>query len=129
MSDWTNYVKQYARQHGITYGEALSRAAPSYRRGGVVLGGKKKCPKKSKKKSVSGSKKSYKKSPSSKKKLYKKSSKRKTCRKNCPAGSRKVCRPKIKKAYAVGKGLGEMFGGCNKGAIEALISGLVSKAR
>lgn len=128
MSDWTNYVKQYARQHGITYGEALSKAAPSYRRGGVVLGGKKKSKKSSKatkksKKSISGSKKSYKKSPLSKKKSYR--------RRNCPAGKRKVCvsKPKIKKAYAVGKGLGEMFGGCNKGAIEALISGLVSKAR
>ncbi len=121
MSDWTNYVKQYARQHGITYGEALSKAAPSYRRGGVVLGGKKKSKKSSKatkksKKSISGSKKSYKKSPLSKKKSYRR---RKVC----------VSKPKIKKAYAVGKGLGEMFGGCNKGAIEALISGLVSKAR
>lgn len=130
MSNWTDYVKQYARQHGITYGEALSKAAPSYRRGGVVLGGRKKIKrskrKVSKRKAISGSKKSYKKSPSSRKvRMGGRVPKR------CPNGKKKVCRskPKIQKAYATGKGLSEMFGGCNKALVEALISGLVSKAR
>lgn len=28
---WIKYVKQYAKAHGITYKEAVSKAAPSYR--------------------------------------------------------------------------------------------------
>lgn len=28
---WIKYVKQYAKAHGITYKEAISKAAPSYR--------------------------------------------------------------------------------------------------
>lgn len=127
MSNWIEYVKQYARQHGITYGEALTRAAPSYRRGGVVLGGRRKSKRSKskvskKRKAIGGSKKSYKKSPSSKKVRM---------GGRCPNGKKKVCRskPKVKKAYATGKGLSEMFGGCNQKLVEALISGLVSKAR
>ena len=38
-------------------------------------------------------------------------------------------KPSSKKAYAVGKGLSEMFGGCNNNVLEALISGLGSQLR
>jgi len=43
MSNWTEYVKQYSIEHGIPYGAALKKAAPSYHKlyGGVVSGGKK----------------------------------------------------------------------------------------
>lgn len=123
MSNWTDYVKEYAIQHGISYGEALRKAAPSYRRGGcsggVVLGGKKRRSKRSKskvsRKSIGGSKKSRRSPPSKKVKRTRKSTVVKSfCRK----------KPIHKKAYSVGKGLGEMFGGANKGALAALLAGL-----
>lgn len=31
-SPWVSYVKKYAKSHGIPYGEAMSRAGPSYRK-------------------------------------------------------------------------------------------------
>ncbi len=114
MSNWTDYVKQYALQRGITYGEALKKAAPSYRksRGGVVLGGKKK------------SRRSKSKMPMKKMGGSKVSSKRKKSRiPKRKVGGSKVS-SKHKKAYSVGKGLGEMFGGVNKKALTALLSGL-----
>lgn len=61
MSNWTDYVSNYALQHGISYGAALKKAGPSYRKkygtakkkkAGVVLGAaakKKKCACKGKK--------------------------------------------------------------------------------
>lgn len=43
-SGWIKYVKQYMKQHGISYKEALMEAGPSYRamhgRGGVLVGGR-----------------------------------------------------------------------------------------
>lgn len=30
--DWIDFVKKYAKDHKIDYGEALSKAGPSYRR-------------------------------------------------------------------------------------------------
>lgn len=56
MTNWTDYVRAYAEKHGVTYGQAMRKAGPGYRkmfgvkkvssgskRGGVVLGaGKKK---------------------------------------------------------------------------------------
>jgi hypothetical protein len=55
-SNWIMFVKKFARENGLTYGEALSMASPYYRkamgtyptrkshrrkrgRGGVLLGG------------------------------------------------------------------------------------------
>ena len=32
MSEWTSFVKVYAKKHGIMYGEALKKAAPEYRK-------------------------------------------------------------------------------------------------
>ena len=48
-SPWIAYVKKYAKMHGMTYGEALKKAGPSYRReyGGVSAGRRKKSKSKS----------------------------------------------------------------------------------
>ena len=32
MSEWTDFVKKYAAANKITYGQALKRAAPEYRK-------------------------------------------------------------------------------------------------
>ncbi len=32
MSEWTDFVKKYAKANNMTYGEALSKAAPEYRK-------------------------------------------------------------------------------------------------
>jgi hypothetical protein len=32
MSEWTDFVKKYAKANKITYGEALKKAAPEYRK-------------------------------------------------------------------------------------------------
>ena len=32
MSEWTDFVKKYAKANNITYGEALKKAAPEYRK-------------------------------------------------------------------------------------------------
>ncbi len=32
MSEWTDFVKKYAKAKGITYGQALKQAAPEYRK-------------------------------------------------------------------------------------------------
>lgn len=32
MSEWTDFVKKYAKANGITYGEALKKAAPEYKK-------------------------------------------------------------------------------------------------
>lgn len=32
MSEWTDFVKKYAKDKGITYGEALKKAGPEYRK-------------------------------------------------------------------------------------------------
>ena len=32
MSEWTDFVKKYAKSKGITYGEALKSAGPEYRK-------------------------------------------------------------------------------------------------
>lgn len=116
MSDWVNYVKQYARQHGITYGEALKKAGPSYRRGGVVVGGKKKKSSHKKKKSKSMNPKRY-------------------CRSGSKVmGGRKPSKKRVsskrvgssRKAYTVGRGLSEMFGGCNSKMVDAFMAGMAA---
>mgnify|MGYP003131644826 CR=1 FL=1 len=32
MSEWVDFVKKYAKSKGITYGEALKKAGPEYRK-------------------------------------------------------------------------------------------------
>ncbi len=32
MSEWTDFVKKYAKANKMTYGEALKKAAPEYRK-------------------------------------------------------------------------------------------------
>lgn len=32
MTEWTDFVKKYAKANNITYGEALKKAAPEYRK-------------------------------------------------------------------------------------------------
>ena len=32
MSEWTDFVKKYAKANNMTYGQALSKAAPEYRK-------------------------------------------------------------------------------------------------
>ncbi len=32
MSEWTDFVKKYAKANNMTYGEALSKASPEYRK-------------------------------------------------------------------------------------------------
>ena len=32
MSEWTDFVKKYAKANNITYGEAMKKAAPEYRK-------------------------------------------------------------------------------------------------
>lgn len=32
MSEWTDFVRNYADQHGVTYGAAMKMAAPHYRK-------------------------------------------------------------------------------------------------
>lgn len=32
MSEWTDFVKKYAKANNMTYGEALKKAAPEYRK-------------------------------------------------------------------------------------------------
>lgn len=58
MNPWILHVKKYAKDHNITYPEALKKAASSYKkkRGGCVNGAGSKSPKKksSKKKMVKG---------------------------------------------------------------------------
>ena len=74
MSIWTDFVRAYAKKHGITYPQAMRKAGPEYRKKYGTVASKK--PKKNKKKavggarkkvSISGSKKSYKKAPKSRK--------------------------------------------------------------
>lgn len=61
MSIWTDFVRAYAKKHGITYPEAMRKAGPEYRKKKTSGAGMKK------RSSVSGSKKSYKKAPRSRK--------------------------------------------------------------
>lgn len=64
MSIWTDFVKAYAKKHGIKYPEALKKAGPEYRKKYGTVAAKKKPKKKKsssaapKKKSIGGSKKS-----------------------------------------------------------------------
>lgn len=108
MSNWTNYVKQYSLEHGIPYGTALKKAAPSYHQkyGGVVLGGKKKKSMSIKKKSMSIKKKS---DMMGMRKIKK--------RKSMRGGMNE------EKAYDIGRDLYDVLGG-GKGALAALLSGL-----
>lgn len=101
MSNWTNYVKQYSLEHGIPYGTALKKAAPSYHQkyGGVVLGGKKK------------------KSMSIKKKSDMMGMRKIKKRKSMRGGMNE------EKAYDIGRDLYDVLGG-GKGALAALLSGL-----
>lgn len=32
MSEWTDFVKKYAKANNMTYGEALKKASPEYRK-------------------------------------------------------------------------------------------------
>lgn len=111
MSNWTDYVKQYSIEHGIPYGAALKKAAPSYHQlyGGVVLGGKKK-------KSMSTKKKSNKKkimNPMMGGRIKKRSMKNKM----------RGGKMNEDRAYEVGQDLYDVLGG-GKGALAALLSGL-----
>lgn len=101
MSNWTNYVKQYSLEHGIPYGTALKKAAPSYHQkyGGVVLGSKKK------------------KSMSIKKKSDMMGMRKIKKRKSMRGGMNE------EKAYDIGRDLYDVLGG-GKGALAALLSGL-----
>lgn len=120
MSNWTDYVKNYSLKHGITYGEALRKAAPSYRKmsGGVVLGGRKRKSKpKSGSKTIMGGK--------------KRSMKKKTMSSGTRmvGGKRRMMKPlsktKHKQAYGLGMKVGKVLGGKQpKGALAALLSGL-----
>lgn len=74
MSIWTDFVRAYAKKHGITYPQAMRKAGPEYRKKyGTVASKKPKGKKKAvggarkRKAPISGSKKSYKKAPKSRK--------------------------------------------------------------
>lgn len=113
MSNWTDYVMNYASKHGITYGEALKKARPSYRKkyGGVVLGGKRKKP-------MSGSKTMRR--PAKKVMRGGKAKKRSSKLVGVRSYARKY--PDMVKA---GRQLGKVLGGAKpKGALAALLSGL-----
>lgn len=32
MTNWTDYVRAYAEKHGVTYGQAMKKAGPGYRK-------------------------------------------------------------------------------------------------
>lgn len=62
MTNWTDYVRAYANKYGITYGEAMKKAAPGYRKaygikkpsGSGMLKKKKKSPTKMRKRVAFG---------------------------------------------------------------------------
>lgn len=140
MSNWTDYVMNYAAKHGISYGEALKKAAPSYRKkGGVVVGGRKKRRSTSKSRMVGGVRK--KKRSTSKSRMVGGVRKRRSTSKARMVGgrrrpasgsktSRRVVGGKMeKKAYRLGRDLGQVFGGKRpkKAALAALLTGLNSR--
>lgn len=112
MSNWTEYVKQYSIEHGIPYGAALKKAAPSYHKlyGGIVLGGKKRKSMLTKRKSTKQMK-----SPMIKHSMMDGRIKKKKMHKGGKINENR--------AYEVGQDLYDVLGG-GKGALAALLSGL-----
>jgi hypothetical protein len=104
MSDWINFVKKFARENGLTYGEALKRAAPYYKgRGSNGRAGSK----------------------SKRRSSHRRSSRRVSLNKRSSGGARRGSR-KLGKYHKAGRLLAGLAKKPNKpkGALAALLSGL-----